>query len=66
MLQCANQYMTVEVLVAGKREDHKRPCVEKSRGQPLKTIRRCPDRPEPPYPRPPLPPLKSTQIEIFL
>ncbi|RWW83400.1 hypothetical protein BHE74_00008094 [Ensete ventricosum] len=34
MLQIANQYVVAEVLVAGKREDKKRPRVESSRGSP--------------------------------
>ncbi|RWW28946.1 hypothetical protein GW17_00006551 [Ensete ventricosum] len=32
MLQRANQYTIVEALVAGEREDHKRPYAEKPRG----------------------------------
>ncbi|RRT81758.1 hypothetical protein B296_00021291 [Ensete ventricosum] len=32
MLQCAKQYTDAKVLVAGKREDHKRPRTEKPRG----------------------------------
>ncbi|RRT79829.1 hypothetical protein B296_00002524 [Ensete ventricosum] len=34
MLQIANQYVVAEVLVAGKREDKKRPRAESSRGSP--------------------------------
>ncbi|RZS04995.1 hypothetical protein BHM03_00035418 [Ensete ventricosum] len=62
MLQRASQYVTAESLVAGKREDHKKPRGDKPQGQPSKTPRRR-DRPELPAPRPLLIPLNSTQTE---
>ncbi|RZS29353.1 hypothetical protein BHM03_00063072, partial [Ensete ventricosum] len=66
MLQRANQFTTVETLVARKRKDHKKPCVKKSRGQPPEAMRRRSDRPEPSYPRPLPPLLNSTRTKIFL
>ncbi|RWW62499.1 hypothetical protein BHE74_00030369 [Ensete ventricosum] len=53
MLQRANQYITVATLVAEKRKDHKRPCMEQSRGQALGSPKRKLDRPELSLSRPP-------------
>ncbi|RWV85380.1 hypothetical protein GW17_00052830, partial [Ensete ventricosum] len=62
MLQRASQYVATESLVAGKREDHKKPRGDKPQGQPFGTpIRR--DRPELPAPRPLPIPLNSTRTE---
>ncbi|RRT80755.1 hypothetical protein B296_00007236 [Ensete ventricosum] len=66
MFQCANQYMATEAPMMGKRKDHKRPHIEKSRGQPSETIRRHLDQPKLSYLRPPSPPLTSTRTYIFL
>ncbi|RRT40083.1 hypothetical protein B296_00037488 [Ensete ventricosum] len=66
MLQCANQYMDIEALVVGKREDYKRPRTEKSRGHPSETIRRRHNQLESSYSRPPPPLLNSTWTKIFL
>ncbi|RZR84311.1 hypothetical protein BHM03_00011101, partial [Ensete ventricosum] len=65
MLQRASQYVAVESLVAGKREDHKKPRGDKPQGQPFGTPRRR-DRPKLPAPRPLPIPLNSTRTEVFL
>ncbi|RWW62596.1 hypothetical protein BHE74_00030268 [Ensete ventricosum] len=65
MLQWANQYVATEMLVAGKREDHKRSRNDKPQGQPPGTSKRR-DRPELPTLRPLPIPLNSTRIEVFL
>ncbi|RWV99156.1 hypothetical protein GW17_00037952 [Ensete ventricosum] len=66
MLQRDNQYITVEALVASKREDQKRPYVDSSRGPPPGPSRRRMERTEPTIPRPLNTPLNSTWTEIFL
>ncbi|RRT54245.1 hypothetical protein B296_00049301 [Ensete ventricosum] len=66
MLQRANQYTIAKALVAGKWEDHKRPHVEKPRGQSLEPSRRRLDRSKSSYPRPPLLPLSTTKTKNFL
>ncbi|RWW56416.1 hypothetical protein BHE74_00036865 [Ensete ventricosum] len=63
MLQRASQYVAVETLVAGKREDHKKSRGDKPQEQPSGTPRRR-DRPELPAPRPLPIPLNSTRTEI--
>ncbi|RWV84052.1 hypothetical protein GW17_00054267, partial [Ensete ventricosum] len=60
MLQRASQYVATESLVAGKREDHKKPRGDKSQGQASGTPRRR-DMPELPAPRPLPIPLNSTR-----
>ncbi|RRT48326.1 hypothetical protein B296_00034903 [Ensete ventricosum] len=65
MLQWASQYVVAESLVAGKREDHKKPRGDKPQGQPSGTPRRR-DMPELPAPRPLPVPLNSTRSEVFL
>ncbi|RWW38429.1 hypothetical protein BHE74_00056346 [Ensete ventricosum] len=65
MLQRASQYVAAESLVAGKREDHKKPRGDKPQGQPSGTPRRR-DRPELPAPRPLPIPLNSTRNEGHL
>ncbi|RRT62087.1 hypothetical protein B296_00029716 [Ensete ventricosum] len=65
MLQWANQYVAVETLVAGKREDHKKSRGDKPQGQPSGTPRRR-DKLELPSPRPLPIPLNSTRTEVFL
>ncbi|RWW64696.1 hypothetical protein BHE74_00028050 [Ensete ventricosum] len=66
ILQRADQYITVETLVAEKREDHKHPRGEPSRGPPFGLSRRRVERGEQTMPRPPNVPLNSTRMEIFL
>ncbi|RWV89841.1 hypothetical protein GW17_00047993 [Ensete ventricosum] len=66
MLQRTSQYITAEALVAGKRDEHKRPHPEKPRGQPLEPPRRRFNWSEPSYPRSSQPLLNSTRKEIFL
>ncbi|XP_065012923.1 uncharacterized protein LOC135641488 [Musa acuminata AAA Group] len=69
MLQCANQYVTAEALVTGRRMDSKRPRVEQSWGMTLATLtqpRRRPDRQELLLSRPPPLPLNTSRTEIFL
>ncbi|RWV82379.1 hypothetical protein BHE74_00046234 [Ensete ventricosum] len=66
MLQRANQYIATEALVAGKREDQKRPHVDSSRGPPPGPSRRRMERTEPTIPRLPNTPLNSIRTEIFL
>ncbi|RRT60962.1 hypothetical protein B296_00018367 [Ensete ventricosum] len=65
MLQRASQNVAVESLVAGKREDHKKPQDDKPQGQPFGTPRRR-DRPELPAPKPFPILLNSTRTEVFL
>ncbi|RZS25064.1 hypothetical protein BHM03_00058209 [Ensete ventricosum] len=65
MLQRASQYVTVESLVAGKREDHKKSRCDKPQGQSSGTPRRR-DRPELSTLRPLPIPLNSTRTEVFL
>ncbi|RWV76913.1 hypothetical protein GW17_00062337 [Ensete ventricosum] len=65
MLQRASQYVAAESLVAGKREDHKKPRGDKPQGQPSETPRRR-DRSELPALRPLPIPLNSTRTEVFL
>ncbi|RRT64143.1 hypothetical protein B296_00039917 [Ensete ventricosum] len=62
MLQQVSQYVTVESLVVGKREDHKKSRGDKPRGQSFGTPRRR-DRPELPALRPLPVPLNSTRTE---
>ncbi|RZS27979.1 hypothetical protein BHM03_00061527 [Ensete ventricosum] len=62
----ANQYVTVETLVAEKGEDHKRPQGEPSRGPPSGLSRRRVERGEQTVPQPPNVPLNYTRMEIFL
>ncbi|RRT75104.1 hypothetical protein B296_00011140 [Ensete ventricosum] len=62
MLQRASQYVTVESLVVGKREDHKKSRRDKPQGQSSGTPRRR-DRLELPAPRPLPIPLNSTRTE---
>ncbi|RZS25047.1 hypothetical protein BHM03_00058194 [Ensete ventricosum] len=66
MLQRAHQYMTIETLVAGKRDETKRPRVEQPRGHPPPLPKRREDRSSmlPARPPPPIP-LNSTRTEIF-
>ncbi|RRT66608.1 hypothetical protein B296_00009514 [Ensete ventricosum] len=66
ILQRANQYITVETMVAEKHEDHKHPQGEPSRGPPFGLSRRRVERDEQAMPRPPNVLLNSTQMEIFL
>ncbi|RZS10691.1 hypothetical protein BHM03_00041950 [Ensete ventricosum] len=65
MLQCVIQYVAAEMLVAEKREDHKRPRNDQPRGQPSGAPRRR-DRLELPTPRPLPILLNSTRMEVFL
>ncbi|RZS25635.1 hypothetical protein BHM03_00058860 [Ensete ventricosum] len=65
MLQRVSQYVAAESLVAGKREDHKKPQGDKPQGQPSEKPRRK-DGPELPAPRPFPIPLNLTQTEVFL
>ncbi|RRT84284.1 hypothetical protein B296_00000156 [Ensete ventricosum] len=65
MLQRASQYVVVESLVVGKREDHKKSRGDKPQGQPSRTPRRR-DKLELPTPRPLPIPLNSTRTEVFL
>ncbi|RRT38722.1 hypothetical protein B296_00049334, partial [Ensete ventricosum] len=58
--------VTVETLVAKKREDQKCSWVEPSRGPPSRLPRRRMERGEQTIPRPPNIPLNSTRMEIFL
>ncbi|RRT41636.1 hypothetical protein B296_00056604 [Ensete ventricosum] len=51
MLQRANQYVAIEALVAGKREDQKRSCAKSSRGLPTGPLRRRMERTETTIPR---------------
>ncbi|RRT66475.1 hypothetical protein B296_00014700 [Ensete ventricosum] len=62
MLQRASQYVATESLVAGKREDHKKPQGDKPQGQASRTPRRR-DMPELPAPRPLSIPLNSTRTD---
>ncbi|RZS20923.1 hypothetical protein BHM03_00053497, partial [Ensete ventricosum] len=63
-LQRAHQYMAAETLVAGKRDETKRPRVEQPRGHPPPPKRRE-DRSGMLPTRPPPIPLNSTRTEIF-
>ncbi|RZS13970.1 hypothetical protein BHM03_00045611 [Ensete ventricosum] len=64
MLQRVHQYMATETLVAGKRDETKRPRVEQPRGHPPLPKRRE-DKSGILPTRPPLIPLNSTRTEIF-
>ncbi|RRT65681.1 hypothetical protein B296_00010773 [Ensete ventricosum] len=66
MLQRAHQYIAVEALVAGKRDESKRPRVEQHRGHPSGPTKRREDRSNILPSRPPPIPLNSTRIEILL
>ncbi|RWW54195.1 hypothetical protein BHE74_00039234 [Ensete ventricosum] len=61
MLQQAHQYIVAETLVAGKRDESKRP-----RGHPSGPPKRREDRSDMLPSRPPPVPLNSTRTEIFL
>ncbi|RZS23176.1 hypothetical protein BHM03_00056045 [Ensete ventricosum] len=65
MLQWAHQYMAVETLVAGKRDESKRPRAEQPRGHPLGPLKRREDRSGMLPSRPTPIPLNSTRTEIF-
>ncbi|RWW49805.1 hypothetical protein BHE74_00043980 [Ensete ventricosum] len=66
MLQRANQYIAVEALVGGKREDQKRSYANSSQGPPSGPLRRRMEKAEPAIPRLPNTPLTSTRTENFL
>ncbi|CAD5168526.1 unnamed protein product [Musa acuminata subsp. malaccensis] len=69
MLQCANQYITAEALMARRCEDNKRPRMEQARGSasaPSAQPRKRPDQPKPPLPRTLPLPLNTSSTEIFL
>nr|XP_009419096.1 PREDICTED: uncharacterized protein LOC103999155 [Musa acuminata subsp. malaccensis] len=69
MLQCTNQYVTAEALVAARRVEGKRPRAELSRGTTLAApvTPRCElGRQELPLPRPSPLPLNTSRTEIFL
>ncbi|RZS19175.1 hypothetical protein BHM03_00051531 [Ensete ventricosum] len=65
MLQWAHQYMAVETLIAGKRDETKRPRGEQSRGHPAPPPKRREDRSGLLPARPPSIPLNSTRTKIF-
>ncbi|RZS25358.1 hypothetical protein BHM03_00058544 [Ensete ventricosum] len=65
MLQWAHQYMAVETLIAGKRDETKRSRGEQSRGHPAPPPKRREDRSGLLPARPPSIPLNSTRTEIF-
>ncbi|RWV78729.1 hypothetical protein GW17_00060252 [Ensete ventricosum] len=64
-LQRAHQYMAVEMLIAGKRDETKRPRGEQSYGHPAPPLKRREDRSGLLPAKPPLIPLNSTRTEIF-
>ncbi|KAJ8491300.1 hypothetical protein OPV22_013021 [Ensete ventricosum] len=66
MLQRAHQYVAAETLIAGKRDEAKRPRGEQSRGHPTPPLRKREDRSGLLPARPPPIPLNSTRTEIFL
>ncbi|RWV78502.1 hypothetical protein GW17_00060532 [Ensete ventricosum] len=66
MLQRANQYIAVEALVGGKREDQKRSYANSSRGPPSGPLRRRMEKAEPAILRLPNTPLTSNRTENFL
>ncbi|RWW49142.1 hypothetical protein BHE74_00044739 [Ensete ventricosum] len=65
MLQWAHQYMAVETLIAGKRDETKRSRGEHPRGHMAPPPKRREDRSGLLPARPPLVPLNSTRMEIF-
>ncbi|RWW40120.1 hypothetical protein BHE74_00054485 [Ensete ventricosum] len=65
MLQRAHQYMAAETLIAGKRDETKRPQGEQSRGHPAPPPKRREDRSGLLPARPPSIPLNSTRTKIF-
>ncbi|RWV87631.1 hypothetical protein GW17_00050350 [Ensete ventricosum] len=65
MLQWAHQYIAVETLVAGKRDESKRPRAEQPRGHPSGPPKRRDDRSDMLPSRPPPIPLNSTRTEIL-
>ncbi|RWV81775.1 hypothetical protein GW17_00056776 [Ensete ventricosum] len=66
MLQRVHQYIAAETLVAGKRDESKRPRAEQPRGHPSGSPKRREDRSDMLPSRPPPIPLNSTRTEIFL
>ncbi|RWW40367.1 hypothetical protein BHE74_00054223 [Ensete ventricosum] len=65
MLQRAHQYVAAETLIAGKRDEAKRPRGEQSRGHPVPPPKKREDRSGLLPARPPPIPLNSTRTEIF-
>ncbi|RWW83055.1 hypothetical protein BHE74_00008459, partial [Ensete ventricosum] len=65
MLQRAHQYVAAETLIAGKRDEAKRPRGEQSRGHPAPPPKKREDRSGLLPARPPPIPLNSTRTEIF-
>ncbi|RWW47137.1 hypothetical protein BHE74_00046897, partial [Ensete ventricosum] len=65
MLQRAHQYVAAEALIAGKRDETKRPRGEQSRGHPAPPPKKREDRSGLLPARPPPIPLNSTRTEIF-
>ncbi|RRT31232.1 hypothetical protein B296_00057810 [Ensete ventricosum] len=65
MLQRAHQYVATEALIAGKRDEMKRPRGEQSRGHPAPPPKKREDRSGLLPARPPPIPLNSTRTEIF-
>ncbi|RRT31940.1 hypothetical protein B296_00045667 [Ensete ventricosum] len=65
MLQRAHQYMAVEALTSGKRDETKRPQGEQSCGNPTPPPKRRETGCACYQPEPPLIPLNSTRTEIF-